>query len=229
MCILNTFPPSLPRTLLACFALSHPTAIQALVHRIPEQADMLWCCGITMQNACTIRSWLVAKCRSMMFVQIQGVGFPDGSAVVEQHSMDGISALIIHNLDRINAFIIHMWVHSILRKTCIFTVYSATVQHFIKLNVTELNMQPHNHFKLFSGCLYYVGGWKQSDLLYYQGKGHVSVGFRSFGVCVCWWWIRYDQMKLLLNITKCLKKLPCHTFDFFFYFNHVLIWRPKLK
>lgn len=111
-----------------------------------------------MPNACMIRSWLGAKCRSMMFVQIQGVGFPDESAVVEQHSMDGISALIIHNLDRINTFIIHMWVHGILRKMCIFTVYSATVQHFIKFNVTELNMQPHNHFKLFPGCLYYAGG-----------------------------------------------------------------------
>lgn len=79
-----------------------------------------------------------------MFAEIQGMGFSDESMAVEQYSTDEISTLIIHTVDRISAFIIHMCIHGILRKISICIVYSVTVQHFIKFNITELNMQAHD-------------------------------------------------------------------------------------
>lgn len=83
-----------------------------------------------------------------MYAPIQGTGFPDGSAAVKRCSADRISALIIHTLDSISASITHMWVHCILSKICIFIVYSVTVQHFIKLSVSELSMGAHGLFNL---------------------------------------------------------------------------------
>lgn len=96
-----------------------------------------------------IRGWPGAEGRPVMYAPSQGAGFPDGSAAVKRCSADGISALIIHTLDSISASIIHMWVHCILRKICIFIVYSVTAQHFIKFNVAELSMQAHDLFNLF--------------------------------------------------------------------------------
>lgn len=84
----------------------------------------------------------------MMYASIQGAGFPYGCAAVKRCSTDGISTFIIHTLDSISASIIHVWVYCILRKICIFIVYSVTVQHFIKFNVTELSMQAHGIFNL---------------------------------------------------------------------------------
>lgn len=107
-----------------------------------------------MQSVLVIRGWPCAKCRSMMFAGVQAVGFSDESMALEQHSTDEISALIIHTVDRISAFIIHMCVHGILRKISICIVYAVTVQHFIKFNITELNMQTHDIFNLFSSCFY---------------------------------------------------------------------------
>lgn len=149
LCISNAFPPSFPTTILACSALSHPTTVQAPVRHIPGLADRVWCCRITMQSACMIRGWLGAEGRPMMYAPIQGAEFPDGRAAAKPCSADGISALIIHAPDSISASIIHMWVHCILRKICIFIVYTVTVQHFIKFNVTELSMQAHDLFNLF--------------------------------------------------------------------------------
>jgi len=93
-----------------------------------------------MQSACVIRGWACAEGSPVMYALIRGTGFPDGSAVAKRCSADGISALIIHTLDNISASIIHMCVHCMVRKICIFIVYSVTVQHFIKFNVTVLSM-----------------------------------------------------------------------------------------
>lgn len=106
---------------------------------------------------------------------------------------DGISALIIHTLDSISASIIHMWVHCILRKICIFIVYTVTVQHFIKFDVTELSMQVVP--------IRLVGDLRTqntSDLFYHRGQCCASEGFTSFSGG----WIRYNQTELLLIITK---------------------------
>lgn len=89
-----------------------------------------------------------------MFAEIQGIGFSDESTALEQHSTDEISALIIHTLDRISAFIIHVRIHGILKKISICIAYSVTVQYFIKFNITELSMQAHDIFNLFSSCFY---------------------------------------------------------------------------
>lgn len=88
LCISSTFPTSLCRTVLACLALSHPTATQVLVRGIPELADMGWCDGITVQSASVIGGWPCAKCRSVMFAEIQGMGFSYESTALEQHSTD---------------------------------------------------------------------------------------------------------------------------------------------
>lgn len=113
----------------------------------------------------------------MMYAPNQGTAFPDGSAAMKQCSADGISALIIHPLDSISASIIHTWVHCMLRKICIFIVYSVTVQHFIKFNVTELSMQACELFNLFKVApIMLVGDLRtKNGVTYYTTKANTML------------------------------------------------------